>query len=176
MTIERIEEFSINLTKQRAIQKLLSQSFAGYPSARIYYKQVPDFRYLVWQEDQLIGHLAVEHRIINNDGQIIPIFGVVDLCISDQFQNQHLASKLLHRLEQLGKDNQVEFVILLTNDPSFYQNCGYQPQNNLCQWVLIHAHQTMGATSRRLDYNLMIKPLADKTWLPGPVDFLGPLF
>ncbi len=176
MVIERIEEFQIDARKKAAILQLLRKSFTGYPDGRTYYKQLPDFRYLVWEGELLAGHMGVEHRVINNDGQVARIFGIVDLCVARSFQNRQLAKLLLQKLEQLGAQSGIDFLVLLAGDPAFYLSCGYQSQNNLCQWVMIHAHQTIGATSRRLDHNLMIKPLGDKEWLPGPVDFLGPLF
>jgi len=64
MDIQRIEEFKITSSQKEAIQLLLSECFSGYPKDRTYYKQLPTFRYLAFQKDQLIGHLAVDHRMI----------------------------------------------------------------------------------------------------------------
>lgn len=176
MTLQRIEEFRIQKTERSAIQALLCQSFSGYPPDRIYFKQLPDFRYLIWKEQQLAAHLAVEHRVINNDGQVLHVFGIVDLCVAREFQKKQLASRLLAELESLGRENGIDFLVLLASDLSFYESFGFQLVNNLCQWVIIHNHQAMAVKCRRMPDTLMVKPLGDKGWQPGPVDFLGPLF
>lgn len=176
MTIQRIEEFAIRPEQQQAIARLLYRCFSGYPSGRTYYKLLPDFRYLIWEGPELVAHMAVDHRLINNDGQILRIFGVVDLCVSVTHQQQQLGSRLLEELESLGKKHGVDFIVLLAGTPAFYEAQGFRAQHNLCQWVMIHAHQTMGVKSRRIRDILMVKPLGEKEWLPGPVDFLGPFF
>ena len=57
-----------------------------------------------WEGKQLIGHMAVEHRLINASGRKVHIFGVVDLCVSKAFQHKKIASTLLNNLEKLGKN------------------------------------------------------------------------
>lgn len=176
MRLERIEEFLISGATQEAIADLLQQAFPGYPSDRTFFKQLPDFRYLFWDEEKLAAHMAVEHRMINNDGQLHRIFGVADLCVATASQRQKLATRLLQELESLGKNHAIDFIILQAQDAQLYETNGFQMQNNLCQWLLITQNNMLGIAKRRLEQSLMVKPLGEKIWRSGLVDFLGHVF
>ncbi|HMN91357.1 MAG TPA: GNAT family N-acetyltransferase [Saprospiraceae bacterium] len=171
----RIEEFQIDAPTRVAIQQLLQQCFDGYP-ARTFFKQAPAFRYLVWQQQQLVAHLAVEHRMINNDGLLVRIFGISDLCVAPAFQHQRIASRLLEALEQLGRAHQIDFLMLQATDPAFYLRHQFANYDNTCKWLLIQGNQTLGVVHRRLSQSLMVKPLGTTPWKNGPVDFLGHVF
>lgn len=176
MKVQRLEEFQISETEQKAIRRLLESSFSEYPGDRIYLKQLPDFRYLVWDKDEIIAHMAVEHRMINNSGDPCRIFGIVDLCVAEPYQHQKYATQLLQQLEELGEQHQVDFVVLTAKEHQLYQNNGYQLVENTCTWLLIQSHQTIGVVRRRLEQCLMVKALGEKKWQAGHMDFLGYAF
>ncbi|MEM8906905.1 MAG: GNAT family N-acetyltransferase [Bacteroidota bacterium] len=176
MTIQRLEEFALSSPQHTAIQELLRLCFSEYPQQRSYYKQIPDFRYLVWQDQQLIGHLAVEHRMINVAGNIARIFGVADLCVATSFQDQKIASNLLQQLENLGRQNDIDFLVLTAAEHKLYLNNGFQLVNNTCRWLMINEHQTLGVGHRRIEDCLMVKRLGPLQWKEGLVDLLGYVF
>jgi len=176
MEIRRIEEFEIDPTIEKSIQELLRKCFVEYPRNRTYYKQIPSFRYLVYKEKELIGHMAVEHRMMNIGGIVAKVFGVVDICISTDFQHQKVGSTLLQSLEDLGKKHAIDFIVLIAQDHQFYQSNGYHLHTNTCRWLMINEHQTLGVNHRNIDDSLMIKTLGDKKWNQGLVDFLGYAF
>lgn len=176
MNIQRIEEFRITLDQKKAIQQLFAECFPGYPKGRTYFKQLPNFRYLVFQGELLIAHLAVEHRMIALDQIPYSIFGVVDICVDAQFRKQNIAANLLKKLEELGKDNSIDFIILTASDNQLYLNNGYQIKSNTCRWLFINDHQTLGVKNHHLSEALLVKSLGDKEWSAGIVDFLGTVF
>ena len=176
MEIKRIEEFAVDQKTSLKIEALLRDAFPDYPSGRIYFKQIPDFRYLVWEQQKLVGHMAVEYRLINVDGQVVPIFGVVDLCVANAFQHNNIASNLLSELAELGKKNAVEFIVLIAKDKELYRKNGFRSVKNTCKWLLINNHQTFGVGFRRIGDDLMIKGIGTMEWKEGVVDFLGPIF
>ncbi|HMO39567.1 MAG TPA: GNAT family N-acetyltransferase [Saprospiraceae bacterium] len=176
MKLQRIEEFLLSPEAHAGIQVLLQNNFPGYPEGQTFFKQLPDFRYLLWQGEILVAHMAVEHRLINNDGQLLRIFGVADLCVATDFQRQKIGSQLLRELEVLGLAHSIDFLVLQAKDQDLYQKNGFQPATNLCQWLLISHQQTLGVARRRLAQSLMIKPLSDKVWRQGLTDFLGHVF
>ena len=102
MNIKRVEEFLIRESDRAKIHALLSECFSDYPKGRTYYKQLPTFRLLAWEGDDLVGHLAVEHRMMNNAGNLIRVFGIVDLCVAKDFQHQKIGTQLLDQLEKTG--------------------------------------------------------------------------
>jgi len=176
MTILRIEEFQISNDQHQAIQHLLAECFEGYPADRSYFKQLPSFRFLTYDNDQLIGHLAVEHRMISVADQPATIFGVVDICVHPDFRHQQIASTLLDKLEKLGRKHQINFVLLTATDHQLYTNLGYNVCSHPCRWLLIRDHKTMGVHHRRLDNSLLVKSLGEQIWPAGVVDFLGEVF
>lgn len=176
MELQRLEEFQIDAQTEAAIAGLLCECFPEYPQGRTYYKQLPDFRYLCWKAEQLIAHMAVEHRMINNAGAVYRIFGIADLCVAEAFQHQKLASRLLTELSLLGERHRVDFLMLMAKDHGLYLSNGFQLVANTCQWLLINEHRSFGIAHRRVPASLMVKALGEKEWKPGLADFLGHVF
>ena len=169
--IERIEEFQIHSTLRQAISNLLKDSFQGYPNDRIFYKQLPAFRFLAWSNGNLIGHLGIEHRIINNAGQLLNIFGIVDLCVHLAHQHQKIATRLLKKVENLATSNHIDFLLLNASEHNLYESNGFACVQAKCRWLLINKHQTLGVADRTLKQTIMIKRLGNKEWQNGPLDF-----
>ena len=177
MELERIEEWQLNAdpAKQDQICNLLAEAFPQYPD-RHYYKQVPTFRLLVWQADQLIGHVAVTYRMINAAGEVCSIFGLGDVCVNPQFQNQKIGTKLLQALTSLAQQNQIQFLVLIAGEHDLYLANGFQLVDNICKWNMIIEHESLGIRQRRLPGSVLIKPISNQTWPEGVIDFLGNMF
>jgi len=175
MELERVEEFALTSLQKQHIQRLLKTAFPGYPD-RTFYRQLPDFRYLGYREERLMAHMAVEHRLLHNAGQLYPVFGVIDLCVDPIFQRRRIASYLLDQLTMLGKENQIDFLVLIASQHQIYLDNGFQLVSNPCVWMMISGDQSVGLTRRSVKHSLMVKPLRGKQWKEGLVDFLGPIF
>ncbi|HKK78713.1 MAG TPA: GNAT family N-acetyltransferase [Phaeodactylibacter sp.] len=173
--LRRVEEFQLTADEEQAVRQLLGNAFSVYPD-RTYYKQQPDFRYLGWENGKLIAHMAVEHRTINNAEQLLRIFGVADLCVEREWQHQHIGSQLLSELSLLGQKNGIDFIVLLAAEPELYLKNGFKAVNNICRWLMISSHTTLGVAQRHIEAALMVKALGEKRWRPGVVDFLGTIF
>lgn len=176
MEIERLEEYQIGAEKTKAIYRLLGSSFPDYPAERIYFRQVPNFRYLAWNRSDLVGHLGVDFRIMNNDGQRIRTFGVVDLCVGQPFRHRGVAARLLDTLECEGRAHGIDFVVLWAQDRDFYEKRGFVSVENPCRWLLIQQDHSYGLVHRKVAEGLMILRLGNKNWRPGTLDFLGHIF
>ncbi len=176
MEIERLEEFALPEGVRESIMALLRECFPDYPEQRSFFKQLPAFRYLAWAQSELIGHLAVEHRMVNNGGCLRRIFGIADFCVAPDYQHQRVGSRMLSELENLGRQNGVEFIMLMTNDQQWYRHFGFELVETECRWFLIHGDRSFGIVQRYIDQGLMVKSLSGDEWLPGIVDFLGYIF
>ncbi|MCB0570043.1 MAG: GNAT family N-acetyltransferase [Phaeodactylibacter sp.] len=176
MELQRLEEFQIDDRAESQIAALLGQCFPGYPEGRAYFKQLPDFRYLCWEGGQLIAHMAVEHRMVYNDGEVFRIFGIADLCVAEAFQHRKLASRLISELSILGQNHRIDFLLLMAKDHGLYLNNGFELVANDCQWLIIQEHRALGIAHRRVPSSLMVKPLGRKQWRPGFLDLLGHVF
>jgi GNAT superfamily N-acetyltransferase len=173
---EMLLEYELEQNVKIHIHDLLVQSFPEYPQERIYYKLLPQFRYLAWMGEELIAHMGVEHRVITHDGKPAQIFGIIDLCVSEPYRSQKVATKLLHQIESLGRNHSIDFLVLFADDDRLYKANGYQRVENMCRWVMIDKHHTIGIAERSLADCMMVKPLAGQTWENGPVDMLGYVF
>ena len=176
MTIKRIEEFKLTTQQHQNIGKLLNTCFSAYPADRSFYKQYPSFRFLVSEKKSIIGHLAIVHRLVKVKEKDFTIFGVSDLCVHPDYQHQKIASVLLEKLENLSRKHNIDFIILIAQDQKFYKKNGFKTFNNNCRWLIINETQSLGIAQRNLEHALMIKPMTDKKWNKGTVDFLGNLF
>lgn len=175
MVIERIEEYRISQTTSSHIQKLLQQAFWQFPAHRIYYKQVPHFRFLVWELEQLIAQVGIEFRVISLNSQPVRIFGVMDLCVDVEYRSKRIGTKLLQKVEEEGRTYGIDFILLFAGDQRLYKSQGYQQTNNTCKWLLINNHQSLGIVHRNI--NLMVKQIGYKPWQAGVLaDLLGFVF
>lgn len=176
MEIKRIEEFKLTSKQHLQINQLLQICFSAYPTDRTFYKQIPNFRFLVFKNKTIVGHLAIIHRMIKLGGKNFIIFGVSDLCVHPDFQHQKIASVLLQKLENLGRKHKIDFITLIAQEVDLYKKNEYEVFNNDCRWLIINETQTLGIAQRNLDNALMVKALGDKEWKEETVDFLGSLF
>jgi predicted N-acetyltransferase YhbS len=178
MRIEHQAEYQLSEKTHRAIQQLLEEGFENYPRARDFFRQLPTSRMLAWSEEgELIGHLAVEHRIVNNDGQLWRVFGIADFTVAKAHRNQRIGSTLLQSLTELGRSSGIDFLLLLAHDSgSIYAQNGFLPIDAQCKWLLINQDQSLGVLNRYIANSLMIKPLGNAVWRSGFLDFLGHIF
>ena len=176
MILHRVEEFQLTAATHAKIKSLLALSFESYPSYRNFLHQTPNFRYLMLDHKTLIGHMAVDHRIIQLNGETISIFGITDLCVHPEYQHQQSASNMITELESLAKAHKVEAIMLFTNLFPLYTKLGFEKQVNKCRWLMIQNNVSLGVARRSLEDCLMVKMLSDKKWSDGEVDLLGHVF
>ena len=174
--IEKIEEYELSSHQHQLIKFLLQQAFPSYPTTKSFFNQLPNFRFLAWQKEQLIGQMGVAHRLITLNGSSYKIFGIIDICVDTAFQSKEIASTFLNQLENIAKSTEVDFLVLISKDHQLYLKNGFQLVENIGKWLIVHNRQTLGVAHRRLDDCLMIKSIQNKRWEEGTVDFLGAIF
>lgn len=175
MTITHTPDYLLTPLQQAHIATLLQRTFPSYP-ARSHFRQLPHFRILAHDDSgTLLGHIAIEHRMINNAGQILRIFGLADVAIHPDQQNKGLGSKLLQFTEQLARDTAVDALLLIAAEPEFYLKNDFLAVENDCKWLFLQGDQTLGVLQRRLG-GLMVKMLQGGAWRSGQLDLLGHIF
>ncbi|WP_442953631.1 GNAT family N-acetyltransferase [Paenibacillus sp. USDA918EY] len=160
LKIEKVFEYDLSNELEAAIQELLIDSFPDiYPKDRIYFKQLPHFRFLAFnEENQLIGHVGLEYRVMNLNGKPVKILGVIDLLEVDQF----------------SEGRNIDFILLFTDKMNFYLRNGYKPVKNKCKWMKIdYETQTINGIGHEEVDQLMIKEVGKTVWSGGDLDFLG---
>ena len=175
--LERVEEFLLDASDVKNIQELLCTCFPEYPKNATYFTQIPSFRYLAHFDVQLIGHLGVDYRVINNGGQISTALCISDVCVREGFRDQQIASKMLQQLEKDAQQKEIDFNILIANDSKIYKHLRYHPCTNQFRWLMIQKGKSLGVVQRNLGRNaFMIKSISGKKWSDDLIDLLGPIF
>jgi len=174
LVFELIDEFRLTPEQQRQILTLLQVCFMepGAIASRIYYKQVPPRRLLVWQNQALVGHMGIEYRVVGTHDGPLSIFGVIDLCVAPECRNQGIATQMLTWVEHLGQASRADFIILFAVKVDFYRRNGFHAPMNPLRWMKIHEHETLGIGEEVLP-ELMVKGLTERSWPSGMVDLLG---
>lgn len=168
--------YELQTTEKTAIGLLLEDCFAQYPKQRIHLNQCPSFRLLVFEDQNLIAHLAVDFRNMNNSGELISVFGISDICVLPAYRSKKIATKMIEKISKLAQVQAVDFLILIAWDMDIYLSMGFQQVHNTCRWLMIHQDQSLGLAQRQIPDGLMIKSLSNQTWGTGLVDFMGPIF
>ncbi|MGG4104759.1 GNAT family N-acetyltransferase [Paenibacillus lautus] len=179
MKLEKVFEYDINNKLEAKIQELLIGSFPEvYPRDRIYFKQLPHVRFLAFnQENQLIGHVGLDYRVMNLNGKPIRVLGVIDLCVSQSARSQGLGSTLLLEIDKFSVGRNIDFTLLFADNMTLYLRNGYKPVKNRCKWLKIddETQLTNGIGFEAMN-ELMIKEVGKTDWSKGNLDFLGYLY
>lgn len=178
MKIQRYVELEIDETLSNDLSDLLVASFEPlYPNRR-YFKQLPHFRLLAFgDEGQVVGHVGLDYRVMNLNGEPIHVLGVIDLCVREEMRGNDIGKALLNEVIDLGETNQVDFLLLIADRPDLYLRAGFSHVDNTCTWLQIDDERqtTRGIGETAFD-ELMIRSVGDKEWTTGPLDFIGYLY
>lgn len=176
MKIELIQEYEISPTAHAKIIDLKNRCFPDHRKPWSYYKQLPHFRFLVYDDTSLIAHMGVDHRVIAVGDQPRTIFGIVDLCVDPQFRDRGIASELLDKLSELARRSRIDFLFAIVNRARLYERNGFQGLDALCLWLRINDHKNYGVAVERIANEIMVKQIGGKGWVDGPIDLLGYMF
>ena len=145
MKIINVIEYNVSQDLHQQISELFNSCFpAEHTKQRSYYKQLPHFRYLVLAEDMLVAHLGVDCRVIRVGDSIFRIFGVIDLCVRQNYRRQGIASQLLTLLAELAHEKSIDFLFLVSYDDRIYLKNGFKAVSQFCSWLGIEEHKNCG--------------------------------
>ncbi len=173
--IKRIEH-EIDSATHNEIAALRNVCFPKDPKRYSYGKQLPHFRFLSYNGGTLVGHLAVDHRVISFNHRPYAVFGIIDLCVAIEHRHQGIAKAMLAQVESLAKEHDIDCLALLASVLGLYRDAGFTPINTVCQWLDISEHTSHGIAVEFIEDELMIKPLSEHFIAEGPIDFLGYMF
>ncbi|SEN49498.1 GNAT family N-acetyltransferase [Paenibacillus sp. OK076] len=175
-----VKAYDMDLNEERSthLQALLIASFPDvYPEDRLFFKQIPHCRILAFNPDnQLIGHVGLDYRMMNLNGKAIRVLGVIDLCVSTAYRSQGIGSLLLSEVDKLSRGH-IDFVLLFADHEGLYSKNGFKMVSNTCKWLKID-HETLttiGVGIEQID-GLMVKEVGTLPWSEGELDFLGYLY
>ena len=177
LEIRKYNEFELTKDVQLQISLLLQKCFpeTNYHGLH-YFKQLPQYRFLAYEDDMLVGHLAIDYRMMRLNDQPIKVFGVIELCVLEEKRNRSIGSFLLEEAEKLAKNANADFVLLFSKVGSIYKKHDFKYVDNMIAWLKIHEHTNLGIGDEFTQNEMMIKEISDKKWETGNLDFLGYLY
>ena len=179
MNIEFVSEIQIDKSTSKAIAKLLAMCFPGEGhEGRDYFKQLPHYRLLAYEDDRLVGHLGVDLRVMNLNGRAVTVFGAIDVCVVPDRQGSGIGTAILQRLETIARDsNRVDFLFLVSKNPLIYEKLGYKKTTVRTQWLKIDQHKNYGVGNELItDASMLFKAISDKKRVDGELDLLGYMY
>ncbi|TCZ78860.1 GNAT family N-acetyltransferase [Paenibacillus albiflavus] len=179
MKIEKIFEYDIIGQLRDKLQQLLVECFTDeYPKHRIYFKQLPHFRFVaIDDENQIVGQVGLDYRVMNLNGKPIRVLGIIDLCVSKINRSQGIGSLLLSEIDDFCEGKSVDFVLLFADNKKLYLNAGFKSVDNECTWLKIDdENQTTYGIGHEKMNELMVKEVGNIKWENGKIDLLGYLY
>ncbi|WP_342599859.1 GNAT family N-acetyltransferase [Psychrobacillus sp. FSL H8-0483] len=179
LKIIKVIECEIDNELTENIQELLTESFQNmYPNNRIYFKQVPHFRFLAFNEEKhLLAQVGLDYRVMNLSGKLIKVLGIIDLCVSRESRTKGIASLLLSEIDKYCVKKDIDFLLLFADNKTLYLKNGYKSVKNKCKWLKIDdRNQTILGIGYEEISELMIKKIGMNEWTEGDLDFLGYLY
>lgn len=169
-------EYDMDAKLEKSIRSLLKESFPdSYPENRIYYKQIPHFRYLAYDKELLIAQAGLDYRVMNLNETPIKVLGIIDLCVKKEYRCNNVATQLLNRVEELARARGMDFLLLFADVDGVYVKNGFIHVKNTCKWLKLNEHKTLGIGEEEIE-ELMIKKIGYKDWEAGTLDMLGYLY
>ncbi len=177
MRIEQHLEMTLSESMDMELIELLQHAFPSlYPNRR-YFKQLPHLRLIAYEDQQIIGQVGLDFRVMNMDGTPIHVLGIIDLCVREEVRGRGVGRALMEKVIALGEEYPIDFLLLFADRLHLYERIGFQKVSNTCTWLQINDENqtTRGIGEARFE-ELMIRQVGDKRWTDGKLDLLGYLY
>jgi len=174
--IDMIFEHELKQSHHDQITELRNEAFPDCRHQRSYHKQLPHFRILAGINGRVVGQLGIDHRMIRVGSKAIRIFGIVDLCVLNEYRGSGTGGKMLSYADEIAGRNNVEFLFLMASDHRLYERHGYKVVDGICSWLRIDEHCNYGVAVQEIHGEMMVKSTSSTKWPEGPIDLLGYMF
>jgi GNAT superfamily N-acetyltransferase len=174
---EWVYEINLESRQEQGIVTLLDECFPNMFEGRTYYKQLPYGRFLLNYGDEIVGHLALDHRVMRVKASVVKTIGLIDLCVSPPARRRGHGSELLKKADQLARQAKADFLVCFADRTDLYLASGYQiikPVN--ITWLAIDERTSHGMLTRDCTGTLLVKSVSGSAFPQGEIDLLGYLF
>ena len=177
MRIEQHLEMTISESMDTELIELLQHAFPSiYPNRR-YFKQLPHLRLIAYEDEQIIGQVGLDFRVMNVDGEPIHVLGIIDLCVREEVRGRGVGGAMMEEVIVLGEAYPIDFLLLFADRPDLYERIGFHTVSNTCTWLQIDdENQTTRGIGKAPFDELMVRSVGDKSWTEGKLDLLGYLY
>lgn len=174
-----VNEFELDDQSKSEIATLLEAVFPGYANGRTFFKQLPNYRILLRDGNKLVGHLGVDYRVMNLNGEIVRVLGIKGLAVFPEYQGKGFGNRLMQEFLRVAEtySTNIDFAFLVTDIPAFYERFGFDVAILKTTWLKIHQDKSYGIGSETItDSVFMYKEISGKKWTDGELDMLGYMY
>ena len=180
MGLKFFSEFEVDKKTSIEISALLKRCFPAADYHRgPYFKQLPHYRLLAYENGKLIGQLGMDLRMMNMNGEAVCVLGVVDLCVHPEFRGAGVGKSLMAQYEAIASQHadRIDFLFLVTDLPGYYEKLGFTIADIKTVWLKIHRHKNHGIADEKIsDAKFMVKSVSGKEWVDGDLELLGYMY
>jgi len=168
MKFQYLKDSDVTPALDQKLRALLSQCFVKGQDAEIfscqrYHQEMPQHRYLMWQGEELVAHVAVHDKLVTVSGVTYAISGIAEVCVHPKYRKRGLVKSLMERVnaERLKAG---DAFALLFGDEQVYASSGYRCIDNL---YVLSPQQEWVAVGHAMALVL------NKAWPTGEVRLVG---
>ncbi|MBM4946324.1 GNAT family N-acetyltransferase, partial [Vibrio parahaemolyticus] len=66
-------------------------------------------------DDQLVGYMGLDYRVVSVGDEIYKVLGVSDFCVDNTFQRQGIGKGMLSQLNEYASTKDIDFIILISD-------------------------------------------------------------
>lgn len=177
MRIETHHEIALTEAADAEIAALLEVAFGqddGF-QGRSFYKQRHHLRVLAREDGQLIGHIALNYRVIRVADRLVPIIGLAEVATAPDQGGKGVASTLLRETIKIASGTQAAFILLFGDHP-IYENRGFVKQKNTLRFTKVEDNRSQEIVTMSTEA-LHVMAVGNQTWDDtAEVDLLGHIF
>lgn len=133
MRFQYLEDNDVSLAIDKQIRNLLSLCFIKDREVfgrQRFFNEMPGHRYLLWEDETLIAHIAVhDKQVLINDIEV-SICGIAEVCVSPKYRGKALVKQMLNKIH-IARIDYGDAYSLLFGEKSVYTSSGYLTVNNL---------------------------------------------
>jgi predicted acetyltransferase len=171
--IEFVTDSSVNSVLNEKLITILSICFPHQPIFKMqrYFKEVPNYRWFIESENQIIAHVALHEKVISIDGIDLNIGAIAEVCVHPDHRRKGLVKELLIAAHNWLKENKYKYAMLF-GEEDVYKSSGYFNVTNEIKYL------DYNTKKYKIEKNIdaMVKLLSDASWIEGLIDLNGPTF
>lgn len=176
-SIEFIHEYRLSDGELVALASLLDECFPDTFEGRSYFKQLPHARLILRMDGAIVGQLGLDFRMVRVGAALVPVFGIIDLCVASSQRQRGHGTMLLNEAERIAAGSRAQFMLAMADCHDIYARLGYAPVAAAAtKWLAIEDRNSIIMIERDLSDCFLVKPLGPAAWPEGRIDMLGYLY
>ena len=172
ITIERIEELRLTPEREDEIAKLLDEVFSVDFEGRSFFQNRHHCRFMAYQENELVGHLAIAYRAIQMGERRIDVVGIGEVAVATNARKQGIATQLVQCALEEARLAHADFATLF-GEEALYAKAGFIKAPNVITLIEMEGAKTSKIV-RETNAHFMVNALGDLNWDENaPIDLAG---